>query len=776
MKYLLIVIELLFNKKKFFFNIYNINMIINKINKIINKLDNFKNKYNLKKNIYLTNINPYHNDMLNNQYSNELYNYNFNYNYNYNYNLLINNNYNDIPINMLFILNYVNINNNILIIAHNINTINIILNNLKPSNKIYLLLINIKNIDSFIILKQKYNNIIDIYIIDYNINSNTYNNIINIIKNNTFSSIIYDINNNKYILPISILLNKYLINEGAYIIRHKLQYKIENNIILNFLNILYYNFYNHNFMEVYNSVTYYKDNIFTWYCFNNLKKNILSNEIKNILINYINNDIDDDFILNKYNNISNNLLKNLLIRWNIIIKSLYENYNRIDKIELYNTKYKNVEKDTNIKKNVNMNIKNIRNVSFNKIIHYELIYHKTTIKYIYKYEILPITVFDIISKYNINYNIITYEQVNNYNINSEYPDKKLLILYIQILTKISLNNNLKDYIILINGLPNYNFFIILYKLFPNFEWHIYEKNINLNLKNVNIYKRNLDINDKISFNKKIIFISDYYNDKINKINNMIEQVNIGIKLNADFIIMNYYVFETDIDLIKSFDELNIDKKYIINSKLKVNNNEFLFIKGELLLQIYTNNLILKIFIEKDNNKYNLDVYNFNDIKNKYYFYNFILKNNYTCNENIYVDYINYIPGYDNSLECLMEWSIIYNYYNKFHNITDLKKITNKLFKINFKLEKLTKKSFLMCKYDTIKNMYDTTDKSDYNKYIKLKIWKNIIKLYINISIRNQKEIILENKLDILSEKKINKSIKYLDKYYDENLNYYKLSL
>jgi hypothetical protein len=73
-------------------------------------------------------------------------------------------------------------------------------------------------------------------------------------------------------------------------------------------------------------------------------------------------------------------------------------------------------------------------------------------------------------------------------------------------------------------------------------------------------------------------------------------------------------------------------------------------------------------------------------------------------------------------------------------------------------------------------MFDITDKSDYNKYIKLKIWKNIIKLYINISIKNQKKIILENKLNILSEKKIKKSIKYLDKYYDENLYYYKLSL
>ena len=82
----------------------------------------------------------------------------------------------------------------------------------------------------------------------------------------------------------------------------------------------------------------------------------------------------------------------------------------------------------------------------------------------------------------------------------------------------------------------------------------------------------------------------------------------------------------------------------------------------------------------------------------------------------------------------------------------------------------------MCKYNTIKNILILTDKSDYNKYIKLKTWANIIKLYINISINNQKEFILENKLNILSKKKIKKSIKYLDKYYDKNLFYYKLSL
>ena len=308
------------------------------------------------------------------------------------------------------------------------------------------------------------------------------------------------------------------------------------------------------------------------------------------------------------------------------------------------------------------------------------------------------------------------------------------------------------------------------------EWHIYEKNINIELKNVNIYNYYLAINNNNNnntFNKKIIFISDYFDDKKNKINNMIEQVNIGIKLNAEYIIINYYIFETDIDLTKSFDDLNINKKYILNPELKINNNEFIFIKGELLLQIYTNDLILKMFIKKNNNKYELDIYNINDIKNKFYFYNFILKNNYSCNDN---KYIKYIPGYDNSLECLIEWNIIYNYYNKFHNISNLKKITNKLFKINFKLEKLVKKSFLMCKYNTIKNILILTDKSDYNKYIKLKTWANIIKLYINISINNQKEFILENKLNILSKKKIKKSIKYLDKYYDKNLFYYKLSL
>ena len=743
-------------------------MIINKIKKQIDKFDNINLeliKLSNVENIYM--VDPYYNIAKDSINSNELYNYNFNYNYNYNYNNNSSNYYLfKYPISMISILNYINYNNDILIITQNINITNLILNNVNLKKKIYLLFINITNIDTIILLKKQYTNIVDIYIIDCNLNHNTYYNIKNLLKNKKFSSIIYDLQIYEKILPISILLNEFLINEGSYIIRTKLEYKTENNIILYFLNILYNNFYNHNFQERYSALSFNKNNIYTYYCFNNMK-NELSNEIKTILNNYINNKIDNNYILNKYNKISNNLLRNLLLRWKIIYKLLYENYNRIKNKLLNNN-------NNNNNNNNKFNNKYNDNIIYNN---YELIYHKTSYKFIYKYDTLPITIFNIISKYNNNNNnIITLDTINNYNINSEYPDKKLLILYIQILTKISLNNNLEDFIILINGLPNYAFFTILYKLFPNLEWYIYEKNINLNLKNVNIYKKNLDINDKISFNKKIIFISDYFNENKSKMNNMIEQVNIGIKLNADYIIMNFYVFETDIDLIKSVKNLNIDKKYIINLDINTNNNEFIFIKGELLLQIYTNDLILKMFIEKDNNKYNLDVYNINEIKNKYYFYNFILKNNYSCIDNKCTEYINYIPGYDNSLECLMEWSIIYNYYNKFHNITDLKKITNKLFKINFKLEKLTNKSFLMCKYDTIKNMYNTTDKSDYNKYIKLKIWKNIIKLYINISIKNQKEIILKNELNILSEKKIKKSIKYLDKYYDENLNYYKLSL
>lgn len=738
-------------------------MIINKLKKQIEKIDNIKKKYNLViSNIKDDTINfnhylPNHNYYIGN-INNELYN--FNYDYNHKYNSLVKEHLFVGNIDMLFLLNYINYNNNILIISQNINIINMIMNNIKMNNKIYLLLINTFNIDSIILLKKKYNSMIDIYIVDYHFNNKTYYIIKKILKNKKFSSIIYDLNFYDLLLPISILLNEYLIHNGAYINRYKLEYKTENNITLCFLNILFNNFYNHNFMERYNSINYNKNNINTYYCFNNIKKT-LSLDTKNVLLKYINNDINDDFILNKYNNLSNNFLQNLLIRWKIIYKSIYENFYRINKM-LKNT---NTNTNTNENEHKNINIDIFKGDN-------ELIYHKIAINNKYKCNKIPITIFDIISKYN-NDNLITYEQVNNYNLNAEYPDKKLLILYIQILTKISLDNKLEDFIILINGLSNYNFFIILYKLFPNLEWHIYEKNIDIDLKNVNIYNNYFDINNQILFNKKIIFISDYFDNKKNKINNMIDQVNIGIKLNADYIIMNYYIFETDINLIKSFNDLNIDKKYIINPNLKINNNELLFLKGELLLQIYTNDLILKIFIKKNNNKYELDIYNINDIKNKYYFYNIILKNNYSCYNN---EYINYIPGYDNSLECIMEWNIIFNYYNKFHNISNLITITKKIFKINFKLEKLTKESFLMSKYNTIKNELNLTDKSDYNKYIKLKLWKNIIKLYINISINNQKKLISENKLNILSKKKIIKSIKYLNKYYNNDLYYYKLSL
>ena len=117
----------------------------------------------------------------------------------------------------------------------------------------------------------------------------------------------------------------------------------------------------------------------------------------------------------------------------------------------------------------------------------------------------------------------------------------------------------------------------------------------------------------------------------------------------------------------------------------------------------------------------------------------------------------------------MEYIIIKEYYEYFYNINDDIKLIHKMYDMNFLLEKLTGRNFLNCSYDTILKYYLRSDKN-----IKLKYWKDIIKIKINLSIKSQLELIKIYGKSILGDKRYNESLKYLNKFYNNKLLYYKL--
>ena len=171
----------------------------------------------------------------------------------------------------------------------------------------------------------------------------------------------------------------------------------------------------------------------------------------------------------------------------------------------------------------------------------------------------------------------------------------------------------------------------------------------------------------------------------------------------------------------------------------------------------------------------MEEYNYLEIEKKLFKYNYHFRLDFICHnteeicKNIPLKYINLIPGYDTSIECLMEYIIIKEYYEYFYNIIDDIKLIHKMYDMNFLLEKLTGRNFLNCSYDTILKYYLRSDKN-----IKLKYWKDIIKIKINLSIKSQLELIKIYGKSILGDKRYNESLKYLNKFYNNKLLYYKL--
>ena len=196
----------------------------------------------------------------------------------------------------------------------------------------------------------------------------------------------------------------------------------------------------------------------------------------------------------------------------------------------------------------------------------------------------------------------------------------------------------------------------------------------------------------------------------------------------------------------------------------------LYLKGEIFLQIYAPQYSgeLRLFVKKNNNKYDLDIYNYDDIEFQIYRFNSFERNSFTCINkqnicnNIPLKYIKLIPGYDNSIECIIEYLIIKDYFN-YKNIKNDVEIIKLMYHTNKLLEKYTDRTFYNCNLISIKKK-----QKNYN------IWKGIIQILINTSIKYQIKYIKYYGNKILGNDIYEQSLKYLNNSYDKKLKYYQL--
>jgi hypothetical protein len=653
----------------------------------------------------------------------------------------------------------------ILIITSNVNIIeHCLLLNKSQIQKIKLFILNIDQLEQFILLKEKYKNLIDMYYIGYKFDYDMYMTITSLIQNEKFSSIILDYsdsnklyNGSELATALLILLINNFLDENNHCINYN-KLPTQNDTLIYLYNILFNCFYNHNLNDLYlynyNDINNYK----TILLYNNFRQKI-SKKDEDFLINFLKSDGKNNN--NNNNKLSEDFLNNMKHVWEKIVITHKENLERV------------------------------RNILQNKT--KRLLYHRNNLKSIQSTTLSKIPEF--VSDIPVT-NSIYDDNALDHQSKCHWGQKKLLLSEIQFFTRIckTLNTKtLKDFAVVYIGSAGGHHLPILYNLFPDLIWLLYDpapfsnevmkhptKDKSVFVYNMFFTDDTLDHVRKNCQGRKILFISDIRVDNKEEdiIKDMRNQAFWGTELNSPFMLHKFRLPYEELETIpKSNLQFKLNDKLFTNPNFKTTKN-MMYLKGDIYLQIFPPPYSgeLRLYVEQKNGKYEFAEYDYLDIENRLVYFNSYIRPYFYCfaNDKICEEYkyINYIPGYDTSIECLMEYKVVMDYYNYFFEktITDKKVMIQKLYDMNFYLEKLAHRKFITCNYDTTIKYLKKTNINNNDKYNKLKIWKEISKFNIALSAKNQFKIIKEDGASILGEKRYNKALDYL-KPFITNINY-----
>ena len=659
----------------------------------------------------------------------------------------------------------------ILIITSNVNIIEYcLLLNKFHIQKIKIFILNIDHLEKFILLKEKYKKLIDfdMYYIGYKFDYDMYITITSLIKNEKFSSIILDYsdsnklyNGNELSTALLILLINNFSDDNNYCINYN-RLPTKNDTLIYLYNILFNCFYNHNLNDLYqynyNDINNYK----TIILYNNFKQKI-SKKDEEFIIEFLKSDGKINYNYNY--ELSDDFFNNMKHVWEKIVIIHKENLERV------------------------------RNILQNKT--KRLVYHRNNLKNIDFTKITKIPEF--VSDIPVTNSVYDIDALDHQS-KCHWGQKKLLLSEIQFFTRIckTLNTkSLKDFAVVYIGSAGGHHLPILYNLFPDLIWLLYDpapfsKEVMKHpTKDKSVFVYNMYFTDdtlehvrKNCQGRKILFISDIRVETKEEdiIKDMRNQAFWGTELNSPFMLHKFRLPYEELETIpKSNLQFKLNDKLFINPNLKITKNKnMLYLKGDIYLQIFPPPYSgeLRLFVEQKNGKYEFAEYDYLDIENRLIYFNSYIRPYFYCSNDDKIckeyKYINYIPGYDTSVECLMEYKVVMDYYNYFFNIKDKKVIIQKLYDMNFYLEKLAYRKFITCNYDTtIKYLKKTNINNNYDKYKKLQIWKEISKFNIALSAKNQFKIIKDDGLSILGEKRYNKALDYL-KPFITNIKYVEL--
>jgi hypothetical protein len=693
---------------------------------------------------------PFYNNLIDNNFNNSKLFYNKDNIIKNGENILQNTNFiTTIGVGAMFYLGHIKLNN-ILIITHNIVYADKILHVFK-NIKITLLVINNYEIGSFLTLKEKYN-FVDIYFLGYYFNC--LEPIKEICKNNIYDTIIIDpgeyITSQILSIVLGILLCKdYLHKDGTYMQYCLLPDNINYPTNYIYIHNLLYKCFNYHVNNDFNFYFFTKQKYPTLLVYNNFIYNINKEEEEILLDILYNNYIDNNSTKIKLD-ISPEFDLFLTLRWKSVLFRSKEYLKTIEKQD------KNKDQKGG--------------------------YHRIAIKQM-KMKI-PQTIDDLLNKSKFN------GDVKDMAPSCHWGQKKLVLSEIQFLTNVCKKINtksLKDYAVVYVGAADGFHFPILYNLFPELIWLLYDPGKFSKESYMHPQKQKIKIFNQFftdetikhaqqnAENRKILFISDIrLSPKDEQVYlDMINQARWGTSIGADFMLLKFRLPYNEPDTFKPINivDLKLNKTIINNNDLIA--KDTIYLKGDVFLQLYhpQYSTELRLFVEKKNNKYDLQNYDYIEIENKIFNYNTEIR---LIADIQGYEFLNLIPGYNDSLECIMEYEIIKNYYEYFHNIKNKNIIIQKLYDLNHFLEKLTHKLFITCNLNSItKSLNNKHNIIKKDRLLKLNAWKQIIQLNISISAKYQKDYITKHGLEIFGKERFQKSLKFIENFITKQ-TYYEL--
>jgi hypothetical protein len=376
--------------------------------------------------------------------------------------------------------------------------------------------------------------------------------------------------------------------------------------------------------------------------------------------------------------------------------------------------------------------------------------------------------------------------------NCHWGQRKLLWTEIEFLTKVSKKIPLSECWILYIGSANGIHINILFDLFPDAKFILYDPNRFLVKQNDRvIIKTGKDgfFDDtkieevlKIAKNQKIIFISDI---RINPDESEIWRDNLSqqrwaIKLDSEFMMFKFrlpYVYEITEKIDFSYSVEDIKDKIIMPKSEENMKHKIIYLKGKIYSQLYAPQRSTETRLicgkrkyygkSKDGDKYDMDIYDYKKYEGQMNYFNIYYRNGIFKYKNSEI-IISNIIGYDKSYESVAEYYLALKFLKLTKkNPTDLD-IVELLIKINNFITDNSSINLIICsmseiiKYRLVNNI-TVTDKFKMKKFIDF-----IVNFKNNMTSNLKKQIKLIKDKKIISKSNLKNQIQELSKRQRKN--------